>query len=217
MLSYTPMKKLAGIRLEGDYHTLRMLHDTIHEMTQDDRQPYADADVLIALAYDVRKAYERQRDVIEPNVHYPEMGVRYGVDVIWPMLLLQSRQIREALAWGPSLSRQQACAYALEHVIEQAIKSEFGRTADLVMAAWRRIDPRSPDVVERHDPIGAMFSSWTKTERAKRTHVLLGCYDAMHSDLIHGIAIRNGQDHISPTELAQWAGREWIDPITGLH
>ena len=89
MLSYTPMKNLAGIRLEGDYHSLRALHETIHQMAGDERMEHKESENLLALAYDLRKAYEQMRDIIQPPKHYPEIGVRYGVRIIWPMLLVQ--------------------------------------------------------------------------------------------------------------------------------
>lgn len=215
MLTYTPMKKLAGIRLEGDYLTLRSLNETIHQMTNDDRMPYKHEENLLALAYDVRKAYEQQRDVIKPNIHYPEIGVRYGVAIIWPMLLFQSRQLREALAWGPSMSKHQACAYALEDVIETAIADQFGRTAAEVTSRWHAINPRFEPSIEQINPVGAMFSSWSKAERAKRMGTLLSAFVGIPSDTMHQIMVKNGRDSISPAELDSWRNNEWVDPETG--
>jgi hypothetical protein len=213
MLSYTPMKKHAGIRLEGDYTTLRALHETIHRMASEegDRQEYKDGENLIALAYDVRKAYERSRDVIEPPTHSPEIGVRYGVKVIWPMLLLQTRQLRDALTWGPTTSMDQAMTYALEALVEAAVTQEFGVHAPAILSAYQRITPRSPGVVARHKPLCAMFCSWSEADRQKRMATLMQAFDPMH-DVLHDMFERGGRDSIPPADLIKWKNAEWVDP-----
>jgi hypothetical protein len=35
--------------------------------------------MFLGLAYDERKAYEQQREILQPHQHYEEIGVRYGV------------------------------------------------------------------------------------------------------------------------------------------
>ena len=197
MLSYTPMKNLAGIRLEGDYHSLRALHETIHQM-----------------AYDLRKAYEQMRDIIQPPKHYPEIGVRYGVRIIWPMLLVQTRQLRQALAWGPSSKTHQACAYDLEAVVETALADQFGAAAPAIEARMTHLNTRVESVIDKVDPLGGMFCSWKKKERKERMAVLMAAFDSMHSSM-HGIMVNNMHDSIAPSEIDSWRGRDWVDPETG--
>src|SRR3546814_19251798 len=87
------MKKLAGIRLEGDYLTLQRLHETLLKFANaTPSQPKND--LLFELGYDIRHAFEGTRDVIAPPEHTPEIGARFGVNIIWPTLLLQARQLR---------------------------------------------------------------------------------------------------------------------------
>lgn len=91
MLSYDILKNHAGIMLIGDYTSLKLLHEIIHDVNE--RSPIIDnkEDMFLALAYDARKAYEGQREIITPHKNYEEVGVRYGVRIIWPSILLQQR------------------------------------------------------------------------------------------------------------------------------
>lgn len=209
------MKNLAGFRLEGDYVPLRAIYITIHEMAVIDRIPNEDGEILLGLAYELRHAFSGQRIKIKPPEHYPEVGTRYGVKVVWPTILLQSRILRNSLNWGPTTSQHHACAYALEAVIEDAITDQFPANSAAVIRAWQNIDPRHPATAPKVTPIGAMFCSWKKAERAKRLITLLNCYDPMHSDFTHDLATRNGHDSISPAELKRWEKADWVDPETG--
>src|SRR3546814_15078378 len=97
------MKKLAGIRLEGDYLTLQRLHETLLKFANaTPSQPTND--LLFELGYDIRHAFEGTRDVIAPPTPPHEIGSRFGVNLIWPTLLLPARQLETALAWPPSNS-----------------------------------------------------------------------------------------------------------------
>lgn len=81
--------------------------------------------MFLALAYDARKAYERQRDMVEPPEHSEEIGIRYGVRILWPVLLLQHRMLRSSLAYLNHTAKTQAIAYALEAIIEEALLEDF--------------------------------------------------------------------------------------------
>src|SRR3546814_9337289 len=98
------MKKLAGIRLEGDYLTLQRLHETLLKFANaTPSQPKND--LLFELGYDIRHAFEGTRDVIAPPEHTPEIGDRFGVNIIWPTLLLQADRK------SPRLKSRHQCAY----------------------------------------------------------------------------------------------------------
>src|SRR3546814_18568691 len=102
--------------------------------------------------------------------------LRFGVNIIWPTLLLQARQLRTALAWAPSNSDDHAAVFDLESVIERAIAAVFRLNADDVLDRWRRIEPIAPGVGEALEPLGAMFCSWTGATRATRTGALLDSF-----------------------------------------
>lgn len=99
MFSYSLLKNHAGILLVGNHTSLTWLHQVIHEVN--DRSPVIidKEDSFLGLAYDVRKAFERQREVIQPSKHFEEAVVRYGVQILWPVILLQQRLLRQSLAF----------------------------------------------------------------------------------------------------------------------
>ena len=91
MLSYRLLKNHAGILLIGDYSSLRWLHEVVHDVNE--RSPIIKDKEgwFLGLAYDVRKAYEKQREILLPPERFDEIGPRYGVQILWPVLLLQDR------------------------------------------------------------------------------------------------------------------------------
>lgn len=74
--------------------------------------------VLSWVWYDARKAYEGQRRVMKPTARAPEDSARYGVEILWPVLLLQTRMLRQSLAYIHNTKWQQAVAYNLEAIVE---------------------------------------------------------------------------------------------------
>ncbi|MDN7892858.1 hypothetical protein QZM93_30050 [Burkholderia cepacia] len=115
----------AGILLTGDYDSLRELHEIVHDVNE--RSPlirHGDGPFL-GLAYDVRKAYEQQREILKPPKGYEETGVRYGVEILWPVLLVQHRMLRVSLGYLDHSRHHQAITYALEAVIEAGLREDW--------------------------------------------------------------------------------------------
>lgn len=168
MLSYSLLKNHAGILLVGDYTSLTWLHEVVHDVNE--RSPIVKdkEGSFLGLAYDVRKAYERQREVIQPPKHIEEIGVRYGVQILWPVLMLQQRLLRQSLAFLNHTAKTQTIAYALEAVIEDALREDFGAQAGHIIDLWQRLDPAQSEVFDMIDSRGAIFCSWTKAQRKAR-------------------------------------------------
>lgn len=212
MLSYRLLKNHAGIMLIGDYTSLRWLHEVVHDVNERSPLVRDKEGMFLGLAYDVRKAYERQREIISPPPHYDEMGLRYGVQVLWPVLLLQQRMLRVSLAYLDHSAKTQAISYALEAIIDEALQEDFGAQGTQATALWQRIDPAQPIVFEMLQSRGAIFCSWTKAERKRRFLRLLTSFDPMY-DSYYMLRLQQGEKNLlSPGELAQWANAEWSDP-----
>jgi hypothetical protein len=109
---------------------------------------------FLGLAYDVRKAFERQREVIQPPKHFEEIGVRYGVQILWPVLLQQQRLLRQSLAFLSHTAKTQAITYALEAVIEDALREDFGAQSEHIIGLWQRLDPAQSEVFDMIDSRG---------------------------------------------------------------
>ncbi|QIB41415.1 hypothetical protein G3A56_26810 (plasmid) [Rhizobium oryzihabitans] len=195
-----------------DYTSLTWLHEVVHDVNE--RSPIVKdkEGSFLGLAYDVRKAYERQREVIQPPKHIEEIGVRYGVQILWPVLMLQQRLLRQSLAFLNHTAKTQTIAYALEAVIEDALREDFGAQAGHIIDLWQRLDPAQPEVFEMIDSRGAIFSSWTKAQRKAGFAQLLSSFDPMY-DRLYDIRLKNGEKNlISPGEFAAWENAEWPDP-----
>lgn len=212
MLSYSLLKNHAGILLVGDYTSLTWLHEVVHDVNE--RSPIVKdkEGSFLGLAYDVRKAYERQREVIQPPKHFEEVGVRYGVQILWPVLLLQQRLLRQSLAFLSHTAKTQSITYALEAVIEDALREDFGAQAERIIGLWQSLDPAQPEVFDMIDSRGAIFCSWTKAQRKAGFAQLLSSFDPMY-ERFYGMRLKNGEKNlISPAEFATWQNSEWPDP-----
>lgn len=212
MLSYQLLKNHAGILLIGDYTSLRLLHEVLHEIN--DRSPLIKEEdgPFLELAFDVRKAYEQQREVLPPPEHYEEIGTRYGVQILWPVLLLQQRMLRVSLGYLDHSKRHQAITYALEAVIEDGLKEDFGRNVQSVVDHWQRLDPLDPSIFDKLDSRGAIFCSWGKAERKRHFVELLASFDPMFESHYGLRASRGELGLVSPQELSRWTNVEWPDP-----
>ncbi len=212
MLSHRLLKNHAGILLVGDYASLRWLHEVVHDVNE--RSPIVTdkESWFLNLAYDVRKAYERQRQTLPPPKHCKEIGTRYGVEILWPVLLFQARMLRVSLSYLDHSRKHQAITYALEAVIEVALKEDFGRQGDAAIDLWQRLDPALRDADSLFQSRGAIFCSWTKAERSRRFLNLLESFEPMYESFFR-LRTQDGEGGLlSPEELKQWSDAEWPDP-----
>ncbi|MBB6414388.1 DUF6904 family protein [Mesorhizobium sangaii] len=211
MLTYRLLKNHAGILLIGDSTSLRWLHEVVHGVNE--RSPLVGdkEGMFLGLAYDARKAYERQREIIQPPAHYEEMGIRYGIQLLWPVLLLQQRTLWPSLTYLDHSAKTQAVAYALEAIIEEALQQDFTTQGKDAIALWQRFNPAQLDVFDKLQSRGAIFCSWTKAERKRNFLQLLTSFDPMY-DSNHMFRLQRGERNLlSPGELELWASAEWPD------
>lgn len=62
---------------------------------------------------------------------FEEIGVRYGVRILWPVLWLQHRLLRRSLAFLDDRAKSQAITYALDAVIDDALREDLGTQAGI--------------------------------------------------------------------------------------
>lgn len=212
MLAYQLLENHAGIVLIGDYSSLRWLHDIIHDINERSPLIINKDGPFISFAYDVRKAYEQMREIIPPPDGFDEIGTRYGVKILWPVLLLQQRIMRVSLAYFDHLRKHQAITYTLETVIEEALRKDFGQQGEAAIEHWQHLDPTYSDVIDKLDSRGAIFCSWTKSERKRLFLSLISSFDTNY-DHYYPLHIKNGQTNlISPDDFIRWSNVEWPDP-----
>lgn len=209
MLSYELTRNLAGLTLIGDYTTFRALHRVVFDVNE--RSPivaekHKDGP-FIDLAYEVRKAYELKREIIAAPKGYEEMGVRYGFKMPWPVILFQHRTLRVSLGYFDHGPEHQAMTYSLEAVLLDAVREAFKGRADAVLARWQQLDPAAKSAFDKFYSRGALFCSWSRSERNRLLPSLLQSFHP-HYDEAASALQRNGE-FISPGEFIKWEGLEW--------
>lgn len=212
MLSYRLLKNNAGLLLVGDYTSLRALHEVVHDINE--RSPLIKdrEGLFLSLAYDIRKAYEQQRETLEPPRGYEEIGLRYGVQQILPMILLQHRMMRASLGYFDHSKMHQAMTYALEDVLENVIREIFKGDAQAIIDRWQWINLANPGVFELLYGRVGLYCTWTKSERRKRFINLLESFDADY-ETSHGYRFQSGLQGLpTPGEFVIFEGLEWPDP-----
>jgi hypothetical protein len=107
--------------LAGDHTDLVDLHETIHYFGGENGPiPPNQSEFLLGLAYDVRHAYQGDRDKITmrtPNAKY----TYFAVDVLWPIFLVQVAMLRTAASYLSTEKSHQANLYRLEACAENAL------------------------------------------------------------------------------------------------
>ena len=123
MLIAEPTKYGAGVTIYGDYWDLNELHQTIHYLSGSSVLGNHHSDFVLGLAYDIRHAYQRDRK--EKTFGYDEYDkVKYrGVDILWPVILVQSGLLRWSAGFVPTGKKHQANLYQLESSIEESLDS----------------------------------------------------------------------------------------------
>src|SRR5947199_9873760 len=99
MLTYEPLKNCAGIALFGDYLSLRRVHEIVHDVNGRSTIIRDKEGFFLGLAYDIRKASEGQRRPRQRDGAQPQGGRRFGVEFLWPTILVQCRRLRDTVAY----------------------------------------------------------------------------------------------------------------------
>lgn len=138
MLNFELTPNHTGLALWGDHATLNRLHEFVHEVVAESSIIEDEESFILGLAYDVRKALEGQRSESYTD-HGSDRCKIYGVEILWPVVLVQVGMLRHAMAFMPTNRLDQATMFELEHVVESAVRSAMPSTADAVIHHMRQI------------------------------------------------------------------------------
>jgi hypothetical protein len=119
----------AGVILWGDYNDLRSLYDTVSRIA--DAAPDAVGDFMYGLSYNIRHAYEHQREEKVFGRDDIDKVMYLGERILWPHVLAQVSLVRYHAAFVNTSKEDQANIYRLEHALEQALRNydaEIGET-----------------------------------------------------------------------------------------
>jgi hypothetical protein len=123
MLIAFPTKYGAGITLYGDYHDLSGIRDTIFSLTNRGPLIAHMEDFILALAYDLRHAYQGDREKREFGFDDLNKVNYFGVSVLWPTFLIQLGLLRWVAGFSPTTREEQSDLYRLESCAERALVS----------------------------------------------------------------------------------------------
>jgi hypothetical protein len=133
MLEYQLTPHHAGVALWGDFGTLERLHGLIHRIVENSGHIEDKEGFVLGLAYDIRKAYEGQRSQ-DYRYDYNDDRCRiYGVEILWPVLLVQIGMLRQSMAFIPTNKLDQAIMFELEYVVESAVRAAMPIMAEDVI------------------------------------------------------------------------------------
>lgn len=133
MLEYQLTPHHAGVALWGDFATLDRLHGFVHHVVEESNYIEDKEGFVLGLAYDLRKAFEGQRSQDYRGVSEDDRYRIYGVEILWPVLLVQVGVLRQAMAFIPTNKLDHAIMFELEHVVESAVRAAMPVTADEVI------------------------------------------------------------------------------------
>ena len=82
MLFGEATKKGAGIILWGDYHDLKNLYETVWKLSKSIGPEGSISDFVLGLCYDIRHAYQGDREINEFGIDELDKVKYYGVKIL---------------------------------------------------------------------------------------------------------------------------------------
>lgn len=208
MLRYDLTPNNAGIVLWGDSEALHELHTLIHTIVDESPVIKIKDGFMLALAYDVRKAREGQRREDQYQYEHKDSYQLYGVELLWPMVLIQTAILRNAMGYMETDKNQLSVMYAFEYLLESALKELMPAGSDAVLQAARfAADSDLMFVEDCIDSRCCYFIDLSPAQRKKQlTRILCSC------DSLWGQFSREVQDinMLNKMNTTDWA---WPDKI----
>lgn len=137
MLQAYPTKNGTGLLILGDYGDLMSLYDTVHHFssTLDETKKIQKAysQLLMNLAYEIRKAYSGQR--VTDKIRFIGDGEEYnyyGFQVVWTDILIFISVLRINAGYIQSDKLHQANLYMLEWIVEKALLEYDAQGGDII-------------------------------------------------------------------------------------
>lgn len=208
MLRYDLTPNNAGIVLWGDAGALNELHTLIHIIVDESPIIRIKDGFMLALAYDIRKAREGSRRDELYQYERQDNYRLYGVELLWPMVLIQTAILRNAMGYMETDKNQLAVMYAFEYLVESALKELMPANFDTVLQAARfAADSDLMFVEDSIDSRCCYFIDLSPAQRKKQlTSILCSC------DSLWGKFSREEQD-ISMLNKMNTTDWEWPEKI----
>ena len=125
-----------GIVFWGDSASLNELYEFIHYIVDESPLIKNKEGFMLALAYDIRKALEGRRRTREHLYDHSDIYQLYGVELLWPLVLLQAAIIRNSMGYIEADKAKLSVMYSFEFILESALKQLIpDRFGDVIKTA----------------------------------------------------------------------------------
>jgi len=115
------------VQIFGDYADLRTLHGTLHKLAErldpEGERTKGKSELLMALAYEVRKAYSGQRYEEELTLDERYKVTYQGFNYLWSDLIITFNVLRNEAGYLTTEPLDQSCLYLLEAQLRNALTS----------------------------------------------------------------------------------------------
>jgi hypothetical protein len=115
----------------GRFRSLNELHELIHYIVDESPLIKVKDGFMLSLAYDIRKAREGNRRVEQHQYDQHDTYKLYGVELLWPLVLVQSSILRNSMGYIQTDKNQLVChVCAFEYLIESALTESERTTSE---------------------------------------------------------------------------------------
>ena len=176
MITFELSRNAENICVWGDYFELDRLNTFVHHVIEESAYITDKEGFVMALAYDARKAYERQRLMRSYSDPYDDARSQsiYGVEISLPLLIVQIAVLRYAMAFMPTSKLDQSIMYELEFNLESLLKKEIPKKAEAIITFMGNISSLAFD--ELNDQIDQkcdLFAHYPKRDKLSKLLSLL--------------------------------------------
>ena len=210
MLEFKLTRHHAGLVLWGDYAALERAYELVHRVVNESPVIEEKDGFALGLAYDLRKAFEGQRSkAFRSNPDGSRCRI-FGVEILWPVILVQVGLLRQAMGFMPNNRLDQSIMFELEHVVETALRSaDPGRAGELL--EWTRRVGLAPyaHLAAVLDSRCLYFIECPAAKRLATLPRLMETFDPMYALLAQGGAVMRAG--IIPPDAFSDGDRPWPD------
>jgi len=214
-------KYCAGIKIFGDYLDLKNFHETIHYLVEGvaiGGHESTLGEFVLGLAYDVRHAYQRDREIQEFGSFEHDSVTYMGFSTLWPYILPQVGLLRNAAAFYPTNRNHQSTLFKIESCIEETLYSIDPIIGKDVFGWLTSFSGLSSDYyIEFINQCAFRYVTEKKTAKA-RFRLLPGILHTMapwgeeyrnFASNIESIAKENGCSPHKLTDVEEWPEFKW--------
>ena len=180
MLRYELTPNNAGFVLWGDAEALDELHQLIHFIVDESPMVEVKDGFMLSLAYDIRKAREGCRKVQQYQHEVNDTYKLYGVELLWPLVLIQSAILRHSIGYMLTDKNQLSVMYAFEYLIEIALKESIPLiSGDIIQIAKSASNSDFRFIEDNIDSRCCYFISLPPEQRKKQLASVLRSFDSL--------------------------------------